>query len=46
MMSGAEAHFKERIRTVYSFWFFCMYRPSVLISERMDVGKRSIFSIF
>ena len=45
MVSGAEAYFQEGMRTIYSFCF-CMYRPSVLIGERVDVGKRSNFSSF
>ena len=33
------------MRIVYSF-YFRMYMPSVLIGERVDVGKKKIFYFF
>ena len=45
MVLGGKAYFQEGMRIIYSF-YFCMYKSLVLINERVDVGKRSNFSIF
>ena len=42
MLLGAKAYFQEGRRIIYSF-YFRMYKPLVLIIERLDVGKEVDF---